>query len=67
MLHIQAGKLKFFWHSPELGSLLYMYILYKIPLTQACFALVSQPDIPRLWCFDTSVTYPNDFRESNLL
>ena len=28
---------KMFWHSPELGSLLYS--LYKIPLAQACFPL----------------------------
>ena len=33
-----AGReTKNFWHSPELGSLLYS--LYKIPLAQACFAL----------------------------
>ena len=37
---------KIFWHSPELGSLLYS--LYKIPLAQACFAL-TRPNFHSHW------------------
>ena len=41
-LPASAGwETKKFWHSPELGSLLYS--LYKIPLAQACFPL-TQPN-----------------------
>ena len=32
-----AWETKMFWHSPEMGSVLYS--LYKIPLAQACFPL----------------------------
>ena len=34
---LTGWETKFFWHSPELGSVLYS--LYKIPLSQACFTL----------------------------
>ena len=34
-MNCAGWETKIFWHSPETGSLL--YILYKIPLTQACF------------------------------
>ena len=37
---------KIFWHSPEMGSLLYS--LYKIPLAQACFPL-AQPNFRSHW------------------
>ena len=39
-------KTKKFWHSPELGSLLYS--LYKIPLAQACFPL-TRPNFHSHW------------------
>ena len=42
----QAGKLKFFWYSPILGSLLYS--LYKIRLAQACFPL-ARPNFYSHW------------------
>ena len=35
-----------FWHSPELGSVLYS--LYNIPLAQACFPL-AQPNFHSHW------------------
>ena len=38
---------KFFWHSPELGSLLYS--LYKISLAQACFPLAVFKTNGRPW------------------
>ena len=37
---------KIFWHSPELGSL--FYILYEIPLAQACFPL-TRPIFHSYW------------------
>ena len=45
-MSLQAGQQKFFWHLPELGSLLYS--LYKIPLTQACFPL-AWPNFHSYW------------------
>ena len=35
--NLTGWETKLFWHSPELGSLLYS--LYKIPLAQACIPL----------------------------
>ena len=45
-MYASGWETKFFWHSPELGSLLYS--LYKIPLGQICFPL-AQPNFHSHW------------------
>ena len=55
VLLIAGWETKNFWHSPELGSLLYS--LYKIPLAQACFPL-ARPNFHSHWRAGELVSQP---------
>ena len=56
--NFSGWETKNFWHSPELGSLLYSQ--YKIPLAQACFPL-ARPNFHSHWRAGERYSFPTCF------